>query len=309
MKPEIASKHLYFSVSEQKHLGYSVGDNHLNASSLHQYYAPVNSSGFAIKFVKSGLEHYRIENELFDIGPGSYLLLTGSKTGSVEIDGSENTHGICVNVSRSLIEEVVTFRRNPDSSFSDPDLSEFLFSEEGTGNFFECNNEVGKLLQSISVRIETESLSKDDINSEIFMDLAEALVSDQMKCYKQLQDIPVLKYSAKKDIYRRVQRGRELIDRQFCSDISAEDIAQHATMSQFHFSRIFKSIYSQSPYQYILNKRLDLAKRMLCDKESVSTIALETGFSDVYSFSKAFKKKYGLSPTQMAANKIAGFDK
>lgn len=269
-------------------------------SSLQQYFAPVDSQGFAIKYVKEGTERYCINDEEYKVESGQYLVLNGQKNGSVLVDTNRNTKGICLNISQAFVEEVISFRRNPESNYADPALSAFLYSNEFLHNCYDTNNRLGQLLQSIATRVESEELIKSDINDEFFLQLAEAIVDDQQIVYKQLQDIPVVKNSAKQDLYRRIQKGKEYIDQYFTTDINTESIAREAAMSQFHFLRLFKTVYKLSPYQYILNKRLDFAKMLLNDRETVSNSALESGFSDVYSFSKAFKRKFGISPSQVS---------
>jgi len=82
-------------------------------------------------------------------------------------------------------------------------------------------------------------------------------------------------------------------------------IAIESNMSEFHFFRCFKNVLGITPYQYLLEKRLQHSYSLLKQKELlISTIAKECGFPDVFTFSKAFKRKYGLSPSKyrFAAN-------
>jgi AraC-like DNA-binding protein len=66
---------------------------------------------------------------------------------------------------------------------------------------------------------------------------------------------------------------------------------------------LFKKVVGVSPHQYILSKRLELGKELLEKKQMpVSAAALESGFADVFSFSKAFRKHFGVSPTHFSKN-------
>lgn len=81
--------------------------------------------------------------------------------------------------------------------------------------------------------------------------------------------------------------------------ISIQDIADKSNISEVYFRRLFKEKYGTSPIQYINVNRLKTAKNLLVeDNLSVSEISQVCGFLDVYSFSRAFKKWAGVSPSQ-----------
>ena len=81
--------------------------------------------------------------------------------------------------------------------------------------------------------------------------------------------------------------------------ISAGDVALQLSIDRTHFFRIFKAKTGVSPEQYItkyrVEKALDLLKE---DRHTVTEIASLVGVSDVYYFSKLFKKNMGKSPTE-----------
>ena len=93
------------------------------------------------------------------------------------------------------------------------------------------------------------------------------------------------------------------IDKNFADpDISIEDIAAQAYISPSYFYRIFKAQYSVSPKQYIVSARINKARIMLMENSglSVSEIARECGFTNLYHFDRIFKEKTGQSPTEFS---------
>lgn len=81
--------------------------------------------------------------------------------------------------------------------------------------------------------------------------------------------------------------------------ISIRDIASRSNISEVYFRRLFKEKYGISPIQYIHINRIKTAKNLLVeDNLSISEIAQACGFADVYSFSRAFRKRVGISPSQ-----------
>ena len=71
-------------------------------------------------------------------------------------------------------------------------------------------------------------------------------------------------------------------------------------LSPFYISRIFKSEIGDTPIHYLINIRLDRAKELLESgfAGSVQEVAAQVGYDDVYHFSKLFKKRYGIPPSQ-----------
>ena len=97
----------------------------------------------------------------------------------------------------------------------------------------------------------------------------------------------------------QVERALEFIEYNYMRGISAGDVALQLSIDRTHFFRIFKAKTGVSPEQYItrfrVEKALDLLKE---DRHTVTEIASLVGVSDVYYFSKLFKKNMGKSPTE-----------
>lgn len=109
----------------------------------------------------------------------------------------------------------------------------------------------------------------------------------------------VQKEITRNEIINKVRTGRELIDAVYLQNPDIGTIARHSSMSIFHFYRCFKNIYGISPYQYMLDKRLQKGRELLYVHDTPKTeIARICGFPNISAFSKAFKKKFGSSPRQ-----------
>lgn len=81
--------------------------------------------------------------------------------------------------------------------------------------------------------------------------------------------------------------------------ISVEDMACLLRLSTSHFSRLFKSVIGETPYQFLMNYRIERSQTMLADKNrSMSDIAFACGFADQAHFSRVFKRIVGEAPTK-----------
>ena len=81
------------------------------------------------------------------------------------------------------------------------------------------------------------------------------------------------------------------------TELSLTELATQLNLSTFHFARLFKKSLGLSPHKYILQTRIERAKKLIVSQRlPLSNIALQAGFYDQTHFSKAFKKYVGISP-------------
>lgn len=94
-----------------------------------------------------------------------------------------------------------------------------------------------------------------------------------------------------------VMKAKEYIDSNFTEDCTLSGIAEHVHLSPNYLHKLFKSHMGHSPYEYLLEKKIGLAKRLiLSGTYSLSEVALEAGFSSQSHFNKIFKKATGQTP-------------
>jgi len=88
-----------------------------------------------------------------------------------------------------------------------------------------------------------------------------------------------------------------LIKARFMNKLTVQSIADELGLDRSYLSNIFKSEYGVSPQQYIINYRMERALELLStEKYSVSVVAASVGYSDLFVFSRAFKKHFGVPP-------------
>lgn len=87
----------------------------------------------------------------------------------------------------------------------------------------------------------------------------------------------------------------------YAEKISLDQIAENMYLSPFYISKIFKSETGDTPIRHLINIRLERAKELLEHDwgGSIQEVAACVGYDDAYHFSKLFKKRYGVSPSQV----------
>ncbi len=130
-----------------------------------------------------------------------------------------------------------------------------------------------------------------EVNSEIYKILAAV-------CQKQ-------KKITTKNKYACIRAGIELLEKD--SDLSISQIAEKCGVSECYFRRLFQEYSGESPMNFRQHHRIERAKQLLLSDEhfTIGEIASELNFSDIYHFSKTFKKFCGISPNKFLQNSIA----
>jgi AraC family transcriptional regulator len=99
--------------------------------------------------------------------------------------------------------------------------------------------------------------------------------------------------------YRRVL---DLVAERFGEAITIEEMARAAGMSPAHFSRLFKATLGETPYQFVMDYRVEQARKMLATRDRpLIEIALACGFADQPHFTRIFKRLTGRTPREYRA--------
>lgn len=107
-----------------------------------------------------------------------------------------------------------------------------------------------------------------------------------------------------------LRRARDRIDREYALPLDVEAIARGVHMSAGHFSRQFKLAYGESPYAYLMTRRIERAMALLRRGDmSVTETCFTVGFSSLGTFSTRFTELVGVPPSvyrEQAAGDMAG---
>ncbi|MFY9783137.1 MAG: AraC family transcriptional regulator [Acidimicrobiales bacterium] len=99
-----------------------------------------------------------------------------------------------------------------------------------------------------------------------------------------------------------LRRARDLIDRDYAQPLDVSAIARAALMSPAHFSRKFHAAYGETPYTYLMTRRVERAKALLRQGSSVGEACAAVGFSSLGSFSSRFSEIVGVTPSRYRAS-------
>jgi AraC-like DNA-binding protein len=95
-----------------------------------------------------------------------------------------------------------------------------------------------------------------------------------------------------------LRRARDRIDRDYAQPLDVPAMARTALMSPAHFSRKFRAAYGETPYSYLMTRRMERAKAFLRQGMTVTDTCIAVGCTSLGSFSSRFTEIVGETPSQ-----------
>jgi len=100
------------------------------------------------------------------------------------------------------------------------------------------------------------------------------------------------------DLLPRLLQARQLVEARFLDNLTVAEVATAVALSEYHFARLFRTVFNESLYQFVLRLRLDEARyQLLASEVSITELGLQVGYNSLSSFIHAFRRRFGLAPT------------
>jgi transcriptional regulator GlxA family with amidase domain len=106
----------------------------------------------------------------------------------------------------------------------------------------------------------------------------------------------------------QMRRVRDFIDRYYGQRLDVPAMAREASMSTAHFSRTFRATYGETPYSYLMTRRVERAKALLRQGISVTDACFAVGCVSLGSFSSRFSEIVGETPSQYRSRDHGEFE-
>lgn len=103
-----------------------------------------------------------------------------------------------------------------------------------------------------------------------------------------------------------LRRSRDIMDRRFAEPLDVAAIASAVFLSSAHFSRRFRAVYGETPYAYLMTRRIERAGALLRAGASVTDACMRVGCTSLGSFSSRFTEVMGMTPSAYRAAEHGG---
>jgi AraC-like DNA-binding protein len=102
-----------------------------------------------------------------------------------------------------------------------------------------------------------------------------------------------------RELLSRLCRARDLLREWEDEPLSVSAVARASGLTRFHFIRLFKAIFGETPHQYRSRAQVEKAKHLLILTDlSITDVCMAVGYSSLGSFSALFSRRVGMSPTE-----------
>jgi AraC family transcriptional regulator len=274
------------------------GQNRIYYAELYEYFSKDAFRNFSIKIPIEGTVHYKTAQKDFELQPNTFLL-SYRQPGKVTIDSPTVVRSISIDIKRETIEQALKLLAGSGKYDLAGMKAGYFFSADFFENVYSLKNKLGKELNSLVRQLLDNTIT---LSEATFLSIAQKVVLHELDNFKSLSKLTSIRTATKKELLKRLLRGKDFIDEHFLGNPGMVDIVKHSNMSEFHFFRSFKQAFGYSPYQYMMKKRLEHATILIGKDEAFTTVALKCGFPDLFTFSKAFKRVYGSSPSSYKSN-------
>ncbi|GAB3499303.1 hypothetical protein GCM10027341_22330 [Spirosoma knui] len=252
----------------------------------------------SIKYVMQGLENYRVNQHTHQVRSGEFLLVNQAQSLEIDFASQQAVLGICLYVNERIMNDVYRNMTGDDGRLLDNPFSTSCRAFD----FYESvcsvhDDTLGQFLEHLAWQtdLKTGEIAIDP--DELYYQTAERLLRSQLRIAGVINRMSAQQVSTRTELFRRVNLAKRMMDADVQTNWTVVELASQAALSEFHFFRTFKQAFGVSPRQYLIQKRLQRSASLLKTRQyAIADVAFLTGFSDVFAFSKAFKKVYRTTP-------------
>jgi AraC-like DNA-binding protein len=172
-------------------------------------------------------------------------------------------------------------------------------------HFFEKNYAHDRILSPALLKLRKNLRNRQPASLlEDFHGIVERLLRVHQATWKETERLNNLRLATREELFRRVCRARDYAHAMFAHPITLAELSRVACLSPNHLLRTFREVFGQTPHQFLTERRLSEAKRLLARSDlPVTEACLAVGFESLGSFSTLFRRRFQVSPSQFRLSK------
>ena len=274
---------LHYRMHDYKKRGYLLEDFRL----FHQRSGGVNVDYHYHEFCKllllnSGSGGYVVDSQRYHLQPGDAVLIDCNSVHRPEFDETQDYERTIIYIDPAFLKRESTNNCDLVSCFS------------GThGHVLRLTDRQYQQLHGIAVALENE-LSQKNYGWEI---LGKALLLEILVTIRRFQEEDTVYPPPLQPKNDRILDVLRYLDEHLCEDLEIEQLADRFFISKYHLMRLFHKETGSTIHAYLVQRRLLLAREMIKKGVSATDACYRSGFRSYSSFTRAYSKSFGTTPT------------
>lgn len=254
------------------------------------------TASFSVKYCLAETLCYNKGTQHIAVPAGAYYLVNRGEEMEC-LPTRPNGQVLFVYFTDALLSDLQRNRRFPDTALlDDPFAAEMpaCFME----HVYRRPDRLSACLQQLAHFLRQSEAPLRLLGPDIFYTVAAQVLATQRDVFQQIQRLHACQRSTREELYRRMVLAQDFMQDHWQENLSVAQVARQACLSPFHFHRRFREAFGQSPGEWFRAIKLEKARALLASgRLTVTQVALSCGFADVFSFSKTYKRVYGVSPS------------
>lgn len=258
----------------------------------------LDNSRFHISMPIKGTESYIVDGVEQKLSQHEYFIFNPQQLVCAQMISNTEIEGFCIYLSEKTINDTFFSMLNPEDK-----LPESIYyypwkqQEFMVKNYSFQENSFGCFLNKVKHWLLKNNGEIPFDRESFFIELAAAFLSGHKQIGTHLARVSAMKVITRQEIYRRLSIGYSYISDNYANQVSLDDLEKITFISKYHLIRLYRSVYGITPYQHLLQLKIEKAKLLLATDYSATDIATELSFTDRRAFSSYFKKMTGASPS------------
>lgn len=243
-----------------------------------------------------------VNDRLVTVQDDTFFLSNQGERYTLTIDENQEVETFNIHFGEDLLNNVYTSLNTP--------LDKLLVNQYQTSNI-EFNSQLYQMDDQMKYLLNYLYINQKDFENSLHLEeylikILYQLLSNQADLFQKINQLPQVKKSTQIEVYKRLAWVVDYIYSNLQEIIELDDLANVACLSKFHFLRLFKHFFKQTPHQFINNIRVRKAQHLLIKTTiPIIEIAFCLGFEHLSSFTRMFTKSVGISPQMYRIGKYS----
>lgn len=224
--------------------------------------------------------------------PGILFLSNAGQSYTLEIDSPTPTQTGNIHFGEAFSQGALRSMTLPNSKLLEQETDRI------TPNFYNRVIPIGPEMQQILSQLISPGRSPLE-EEELLYNFLEQLVAEEIGLRRRQEGLHATKASTRQEVLKRMLQVTDYLHSSPDAQPDLGELARISCLSKFHFLRLFKIAFGQTPHQFLTSLKIESAKRLLRSSQAdAKAIATALGYKDASSFSRQFFHHVGAYPTQ-----------